>query len=171
MQIGTYAELLATSPSLLANLTHNIDENKCDKYSTEFETQKSKADSTYSENEEETESSAMLTDLEMKKEGNVSWRVYVAYWRAGLGFAFSFFLILFIYLAQQATSIFSNWWLVSWTVDESHRYRITSSCNVAIGQMNNSMRMMTNDQWKDHRNNRFYIYFGLLNISLLFQIS
>ncbi len=167
MQIGTYAELFATSSSF-ASLLHNIDQHEQQEYPTELERQQSIVDSICSENEDEKESSAMLNNIETKKEGTVSWHVYVAYWRAGVGFAFGFLLILLVYLVQQATSIFSNWWLVAWSDDEDHRYYIFKNCNSTIGQKNNSVRTMTDAEWKNNRNSRFYIYCGLLRIFLVF---
>jgi hypothetical protein len=169
--MGTYAELLASSPSLFASLLHNINQDQQQEHPNELKTQWSRVDSTYSENEDETESSVMLTNVDTKKEGSVSWHVYVAYWRAGVGFAFGFLLILLVYLVQQATSIFSNWWLVAWSDDENHRYHIFSDCNVTIGQINNSVRMMTGAEWKDQRNRKFYVYCGLLTVSFLFRMS
>ncbi len=167
MQIGTYADLFVTSSSF-ASLLHNIDQHEHEEHPAELEPQESIVDSTCSENEDEKESSPMLNNIETKKEGSVSWHVYAAYWRAGVGFAFGFLLILLVYTAQQAISIFSNWWLVAWSDDENYRYNIFNNCNGTIGQKNNSVRTMTDAEWKNNRNSRFYIYCGLLIIFLLF---
>ncbi|CAF1477796.1 unnamed protein product, partial [Rotaria sordida] len=67
---------------------------------------------------------------------------------------------------REGTSIFSNWWLAKWSDDESYRYRILNNCT-NIQNNNNTVWSMSNAEWSNHRNQRFYIYCVMVFILVL----
>ncbi|CAF4307933.1 unnamed protein product, partial [Rotaria sordida] len=72
---------------------------------------------------------------------------------------------------REATSIFSNWWLAKWNDDESYRYRISNNCtSIQNNNNNNTVWSMSNAEWNNHRNRRFYIYCVIIFIFVLMTL-
>ena len=169
--MGTYAELMSTSPSF-ARLLEDINQHKQEKTqerereegeqaSMTMIRQISKMGSMSSELNEEMEDLASLpTNIETKQEGTVKWQVYVAYLRSGVGVIVGVLLIVVMYSAQQAASLMSNWWLARWSNDESDRHRQYDNCSEMNDGGTNRVRAMSDDEWNVYRNHRFYTYCG-----------
>jgi hypothetical protein len=158
VQMGTYEELIASSP-VFARLLDNIYQQQ---HSIDLQKQQSIISSLYSENEKHEEVKSMTTNVEIKQECTVKWHVYVEYLRAGIGIVLGLFLIVFLFSSQQAAAILSNWWLAMWSDDESYRHRIFNNCTIMIIHKNNTIRDMSDLEWNVHRNRRFHIFCGLL---------
>ena len=97
------------------------------------------------------------TNVEIKQEGMVKWHVYTTYLRAGLGLIFGFLLMTSIFTVRELIAVFSDRWLAKWSDDESHRYRVPSNCT---NSSKSSILLMSETDWNNHRNRRFYIYCG-----------
>ncbi|CAF1332047.1 unnamed protein product [Didymodactylos carnosus] len=109
---------------------------------------------------------------ETKAIGNVKFRDYLDYFRAGAGLLMAFILIFVIFSMQQATAIFSNWWLVKWSDEESFRHSVipkSSNCSSPLSKVGSKIKTMSDAQWHLHRNEKFYIYCGI--IVILFIIT
>ena len=156
IHIGTYAELLSTSPSLIQNL-QDIDQ---DRGELVIETRRRQLTviSYASEKGTEEELATLLTYIDTKQEGTVKWNVYASYIKAGFGTSCCLFSIILIYIIQQAINIYSGWWLASWSDDESHRHRVFNVCLSNSEKKIDYIRSMNNNEWNAHRNQRFYIY-------------
>ncbi|CAF4018606.1 unnamed protein product [Rotaria sordida] len=156
VQIGTYIDLLDSSTSFarLLDDIHQFDQQ----HSIELHQQQSILSSTCSNVDEE-----MLTfskNVETKQKGAVKWYVYIVYLKAGVGIIMGLFIVIILPSVREATSIFSNWWLAKWNDDESYRYRISNNCTSIQNNNNNTVWSMSNAEWNNHRNRRFYIYCG-----------
>lgn len=169
--IGTYAELLATSPSF-ARLLEDINQHKQEKIqereqeqaSMSMMKQISKVGSISSEMNDEVEDlSSLPTNIETKQEGTVKWFVYMSYLRAGVGVIVGAVMIVIMYSAQQATSLMGNWWLARWSNDESDRHRKFDNCSQLNAGGMNRVRSMSDAEWNVYRNERFYTYCGKLH--------
>ncbi|CAF1560439.1 unnamed protein product, partial [Rotaria sordida] len=161
VQIGTYTDLLDSSTSF-ARLLDDIHQFE-QQHSIELHQQQSILSSTCSNVDEE-----MLTfskNVETKQKGAVKWHVYIVYLKAGVGIIMGLFIVIILSSVQEATSIFSNWWLAKWNDDESYRYRISNNCTSIQNNNNNTVWSMSNAEWNNHRNRRFYIYCGLYSIN------
>ena len=155
VQMGTYTDLLVSSSSFanLLDAVHQIEQQD----SIEFHRQQSIISSTYSDTDDETV--ALSKNVETKQKGMVKWHVYHAYLKAGIGIILGLFIVLILSSVREAASIFSNWWLAEWSDDESYRYRASYSCTNIHN--NNTIWSMSQTEWDNHRNRRFYIYLGL----------
>ncbi|CAF4394172.1 unnamed protein product [Rotaria sp. Silwood2] len=155
--MGTYAQLLDSS-SLFASLlkeTHQQQQNQ----SANLEKQSSIEDSNLIEKQDtETISSLPPTNIEMKQEGTIKWRVYVSYLQASVSLPIALLLIVLLFFAQQTTALFSTWWLAKLNDDESYRYQIFKNCTTMNIHKSNTMRLMNDYEWKEHRNREFYTY-------------
>ncbi len=166
MQMGTYVDLLSHSESfarLLEDINQHRQEQKQgnEQQSASLLKQISRLDSITQENGEEDnneEMKSLPTNVETKQEGTVKWGVYVSYLRAGVGVILGLFLIIITFSAQQAIALYSNWWLAEWSGDESHRYHIYANCTTAVDQKTNRIRSLSNIEWNEHRDRRFYTY-------------
>jgi len=165
--MGTYNDLLASS-SLFCDLLDNIHQHEQD-HSVDVP----------NENEQETpvdlfqlqsvinspifdkEDKKLVpsSNVETKQEGRLKWNVYVSYLRAGAGIVIGFILVSLVSGIQQFAYILSNWWLAAWNDDETYRHQIFTNCT--INQQNNTIWSLTDEQWNNYRNRRFYIYCGL----------
>jgi hypothetical protein len=158
VQMGTYHELISSSSSF-AHLLEDIHQQEQESL-INIQKQQSIISSIYSEKDNEEES---IINIDKKQEGSIKWNVYISYIKAGLGCAFSFFFILLILTAHQATFLYSSWWLAKWSDDESHRYKNFNNCTSKPLKNVNNLHSMTDYEWNTYRNKRFYMYCGKLN--------
>lgn len=166
VQMGTYEELMSSSLSF-ARLLEDINQHEQD-VEQEVEQEinilhkrSSKVDSISTEKcDEEQEDKPLATNIEIKQEGIVKWAVYVSYLRAGISLGLGGLILLTVYIGQQAISLASIWWFAEWSNDESHRYRVYNNCSTVNDPKTNRIRFMTEIEWNEHRNRRFYISCG-----------
>lgn len=156
VQMGTYNELLSSSTSF-SRLLEYINQHE-EEIRTNVQNQQSVISSIHSEKGDEEDLSNSYTHIDKKQEGIVQWHVYTSYIRAGLSSIFGFIILMLIFICQQGTAILSSWWLASWSDDESHRHGLFNNCTSIIVEKINNVRLLNNDEWNAHRNNRFYIY-------------
>ncbi|CAF0978516.1 unnamed protein product [Rotaria sordida] len=168
VQNGTYEQLLSSSPSF-ARLLEDINQHK-----QEYEEQpntllrkRSKIGSINSLQEDEEDLKSLPTNNEIKQEGIVRWSVYVSYLRAGISGVLGVLLLLTVFSVQQAISLSSNWWLAGWSNDEGHRHRLYNNCTNINDQKINRIRLMSDNEWNEHRNRRFYIFCGTVAILII----
>ncbi|CAF3968250.1 unnamed protein product [Rotaria sordida] len=163
IQIGSYTDLLASSTSFarLLDDIHQFEQQQ----SIELYQQQSIISSTCSNDDEEM--LALLKNVETKHKGTVKSHVYVAYLKAGVGIIMGLFIVIILPSVREGTSIFSNWWLAKWSDDESYRYRILNNCTTVQNNNNNTVWSMSNTEWNNHRNRRFYIYCVIVFILVL----
>jgi len=162
VQMGTYEELLVSSPEF-AQLLEDINQHELEQQqSVSLTNQRSMIGSIHSEKdvEEEEVVNSLPTNIERKEEGTVKLNVYVSYLRAGVGVIMGFVLILVIFSASQAIMIYSNWWLATWSDDESRRYRNSTNCMNIRDEKTDKIQRMNGVEWKNHRDQRFYILCG-----------
>ena len=157
--MGTYEELLATSTSF-AQLLEDIHQHEQELISNALTTQQSAIGSISSEKDSDDEKETLPTNLETKQQGTVRWHVYVAYLRAGVGLVLGVALILILFSAQQIVSISSDRWLADWSADNTRRYRNVTNCNNKLDQKVVRIQLMSDREWKIHRDQRFYIFAG-----------
>ncbi|CAF3686749.1 unnamed protein product [Rotaria sordida] len=163
VQIGTYTDLLASSTSFarLLDDIHQFEQQQ----SIELYQQQSIISSTCSDVDEEM--LALSKNVETKRKGTVKSHVYVAYLKAGAGIIMGLFIVIILSFVREGASIFSNWWLAKWSDDESYRYRILNNCTTVQNNNNNTVWSMSNAEWNNHRNQRFYIYCVIVFILVL----
>src|SRR5689334_22924858 len=116
VQSGTYTELMASSPVFI-RLLNNIYQQQ---HSQDLQKQQSIISSIHSQDEKQVETESIPINVEIKQEGTVSWYVYVAYLRAGIGIILGLLLIVFLFSSQQAAAILTNWWLAIWSDEEGY---------------------------------------------------
>lgn len=154
-QMGTYTKLLSSSPSF-AHLLEDIHQQGQESI-TNIQKQQSIISSTYSEEDNDEE---FTTNMDTKEEGSIRWNVYISYIKAGFGCAFGFIFLALIFIAHQVTTMYSSWWLATWSDDENHRYRNFNNCASEIPKDVKKLRLMTDNEWNTYRDQRFYIYCG-----------
>jgi hypothetical protein len=165
VQIGTYAELLGSSVSF-ARLLEDINQHKKKKEQeqeqqpTGLSHQVSKIGSICSEKEDEEDVNSLPNNAETKQEGTVKWNVHLSYLRAGAGLVSGLLVIVIVFSAQQATSIYSNWWLAGWSNDETHRNRVLNNCSNVRDNKINEIRSMNEIEWNTYRDRKFYTFCG-----------
>ncbi|CAF0960595.1 unnamed protein product [Rotaria sordida] len=174
--MGTYNDLLASSLlfyHLLDDMHQHEQEQSVDlhheheqEHPVDLCRQQSIINSTSSETEDEL--FVLSTSVETKQKGRLKWHVYAAYVRAGAGIVVGFLLVPLVLAVQQAVYIFSSWWLAAWNDDESYRHQIFDNCT--IGQQHNTIWSMTDAEWNNYRNRRFYIYWGIILIFVLITL-
>ncbi|CAF0825031.1 unnamed protein product [Rotaria sp. Silwood1] len=164
VQMGTYVELLSSSSSFTRLLEdiHQYEKH----FRANIQKQKSIISSIQFEKDNEEGLINLHTHIDKKQEGKIQWHVYKSYLKAGLGSVFGFIIILFIFTIQQATMMYSSWWLATWSDDESHRYSSFNNCTSGTMEKVNNIRLMNDIEWNAHRNERFYIYCILVGILL-----
>jgi hypothetical protein len=158
VQMGTYTELLSSSSSF-ARLLEDINQHE-EEIRIDVQKQQSIISSIYSEKEDEQDLSNSYTHIDKKQEGIVQWHVYSSYIRAGLSSILGFLFIMLIFVSQQAMTMYSSWWLASWSDDESHRHGLFNNCTSVIVEKISYIRSLNNAEWNTHRNHRFYTYCG-----------
>jgi hypothetical protein len=158
VQIGTYRELLSSAS--FAHLLENINQHEQEQQrrSVSLTKQLSRISSINLGKEEDIQSSLM--NIERKEEGTVKWNVYASYLRAGVGLILGLVLIITIFTTHQATILYSNWWLAEWNDDEDHRHRLYNNCTRILNHKMEKIRMMSDIEWNEHRNRRFYTFCG-----------
>ncbi|CAF1563220.1 unnamed protein product, partial [Didymodactylos carnosus] len=77
--------------------------------------------------------------MESKATGGVKVRVYLDYFRAGSGLFLGIFLVFVVFSLQQATAVFSNWWLARWSDAERFRHS-TASLNCTFTKADPKIR-------------------------------
>ena len=161
VQMGTYEELLQSS-STFAQLLEDINQHKLEQQqSVSLSHQQSIIGSINSEKDDiEEDSNSLSKNLETKQEGTVKWIVYISYLRAGIGVILGSLLILIVFSTQQTIGIYSNWWLVAWSNDESRRHQNLTNCMNIHENKTDEIHRMNDVEWNKHRNRRFYIFCG-----------
>jgi hypothetical protein len=156
--MGTYEELLASSSSF-AHLLDDIHQHELEEQqSIELQKEQSTVDLTIPETDGAKDALLPPTNVETKQKGMVKWHVYAAYLRAGIGLFLGFILITGIFSIREFIAVFSDRWLVKWSDDESHRYRVFSNCtNIS----KSTIQLMSDAEWNNHRNHRLYFYCGM----------
>ncbi|CAF0910972.1 unnamed protein product [Rotaria sordida] len=164
IQIGTYSELISSSTSF----SYLLDDSHQQRLgiSKHIQKQQSTISTIYSEKGDDDEEE-LMTNIDTKQEGSVKWNVYSSYIRAGLGCIFGFFFILLILVAHQAILLYSSWWLATWSDDESRRYKTFNQCTSITNKNMNNLYSMTENEWNEYRNRKFYIYCGITILLLL----
>jgi len=155
VQMGTYSELMSSS-SAFAHLLEDIHQQE-QELSINIQKQQSIISSIYSEKDDTDE---LMINIDTKQEGSIKWNVYTSYIKAGLGCVFGFGFILLFLTAHQLTSMYSSWWLATWSDDEGHRYRYFNNCMSETIENVNNLRSMTDNEWDMYRNRKFYTYCG-----------
>ena len=159
--LGTYNELLASSSSF-AKLLEDIHQHKKEKEEPGGTTRSlhaSKQSLQVPGGDDDEEISALVDDVDIKQEGTVGWRVYRSFIRAGLGSLLVVAVLVMLFVIQQTTTMFSRWWLASWSDDENHRHQIFYNCTKFQEQTKiDRIRRMSLTEWNDYRNNRLMTY-------------
>ena len=161
--MGTYAELLSSS-SIFAQLLEDINQHEQEQHSVALLNQRSMVGSISSEKDDQEDECMNLRgkNIETKQEGTVKWNVYVSYIQAGVGVIFGFLIIVFVFSAQQVTSIYSNWWLAAWSNDESRRYQNSTNCMNTRDKITDDIQRMSDAEWNTYRNRQYYLFCGEL---------
>lgn len=157
VQIGTYNELISTSASF-AHLLEDIHQQEQES-SIQVQNQLSVISSVYSEQNEEDD---LTVHTDTKQQGAIKLSVYLSYVGAGVGYILGFVVILMLLAARQATLMYSAWWLAKWSDDESHRYGNLSYCPSEITKNITNLYLMSNNQWNEYRNTKFFMFCGKL---------
>jgi hypothetical protein len=160
VQMGTYKELLISSPSF-SRLLDNIHQQEQEQ-PNDVHGKVNNQCMPLSENENEEEQQLLASqDLETKERGSVKGRVYLDYLRAGAGLVFGLILLISVFSTRETIVIFAAWWLAEWSEDEGHRHRLFNNCTETGNTKMNTIRSMNDVDWNDHRNKRFYYYCGM----------
>ncbi|CAF4061065.1 unnamed protein product [Rotaria sp. Silwood2] len=162
IQMGTYNELISSS-TLFAHLLEDIHQQK-QEFSRDIQKQQSTISTVHSE---EDEKEVLMTNIDTKQEGSIKWTVYSSYIKAGVGCIFGFLFILLFLTARQTIFLCSSWWLAIWSDDETHRYKTFDNCKSITAEKVNSLHSMTENEWNQYRNRKFYIYCGIIILLLL----
>ena len=161
VQLGTYKELLITSPAF-SRLLDNIHQQKQQEHSSDVKQECAASDTGLTEGDTEEEPFLAEDDVEMKETGAVKWHVYAGYLRAGVGLTIGPIWLIAIYTIREIISIFASRWLAEWSEDEDYRHSHSQNCTETTDQKINKIHSMTDAQWNKHRDHRFYFYCGLL---------
>jgi hypothetical protein len=164
IEMGTYAGLCSSSAPF-ARLLEDINQHQ---YRKEEEVevatstkQRSRISSSSEEKKEKDDTESLPTNIEGKQEGAVKWGDYKSYLRNNVVVVIWYiFLMITVFSAQQAASIYSNWWLAQWANDETSRYRVYNNCTGGLDEKTNRIRLMSDIDWSEYRNQRFYAYVG-----------
>ena len=170
--MGTYAELLASSASfrsLLANIHQQEQEQELE-HSKNIQRERMSRHVTFSEGENEEEGFLACDSLEMKEEGSVKWHVYMEYLRAGAGLVLGFTFLILLFGLREFATLFHGRWLAQWSEDEGHRHEEFNNCTASESEKMNAIRRMSDDEWNNYRNARFYFYCGLYSLDLYFAV-
>ncbi|CAF2103986.1 unnamed protein product [Rotaria magnacalcarata] len=166
VQYGTFTDLL-TSSSSFARLLDDIHQFE-QQNSIELHQQLSIISSTDSDIDGEI--LALSKNVEIKQKGKVKWHVYAAYLKAGFGIIVGLFVIFILSSLREALSMFSSWWLARWSDEESYRYQDLNNCTSLATNNNHTEWSMTNKEWNNHRNQRFYVYCVIVLILVIFTL-
>ena len=156
--MGTYAELVASSPEF-NRLLDNIHQQDDDVH--DGQRRHSTRRMTAIESGVDEDLSLLSDDLESKREGSVDCRVYVSYLRAGAGLLVGVVLVTLIFGLRETVSIFSSYWMAKWSDEESYRHRTSfSNCTEIVDSTFHRIASLSEPEWNQHRNDRFYVYCG-----------
>jgi hypothetical protein len=158
--MGRYDQL-RQMPSIthLLESVHQHDQSD-EPLTVSFERQQSVVESICSATSNEEKMPSPRTSVETQQEGRVSWHVFGAYLRAGIGLLPGLVLLFGLSSAQQGITIYSNWRLAMWSIDENSRYQIPHTCKSMISQQTNPIPDITDVQWNIQRNQNFFTYCG-----------
>jgi hypothetical protein len=159
IEMGTYAELLLSSPSF-NRLLDNIHQQEYER-PIDIQREYRPRGVTFSEGENEEEQLLTSETLEMKETGGVNWNVYIEYLQAGAGLALGLILLILIFTVREVASVFYSWWLAGWNEDESHRHHQFNNCTGSESKKMNIIRSMSDVEWNNHRNRKFYFFSGM----------
>ena len=160
VETGTYKELLEGSESF-GRLLENIHQQKQELHesATSNELKRLSRCLTISEADND-EPSPSTENLESREVGSVKWRVYVSYVQAGAGLIFGIFLMVLVFGAREAISIFYGWWLAQWSDDEGHRHRQFNNCSEVNHSIISPIKSMSTVEWNQYTERKFVIYAG-----------
>lgn len=163
LDIGTYQELLMKSPRF-SRLLKDIHQQGDDFVNVSSHRRQTVISTSLSDKKHVDELSTFVVSNDKKMEGTVNWRIYLDYTRAGLGSVFGLFLLALTFIAHQVFAMFSNWWLATWSDDESFRYDISGNCTPKADDQVTQIRTMSKHQWNEHRNRKFFIYLSKVTL-------
>lgn len=155
MHKGTYDELLQSMPSFI-HLLENIKQHEEQKFET-IQSQPSTISSKYSEANVDDEQSMLPVPNEEHINGNVDWKVYASYMRAGAGSLILFALVLSLFIIYQMIVKFTGRWLAAWSDEENIRQQSHTNCS-STSDIFHRIRFMNPVDWNRHRNHRYYVY-------------
>ncbi|UJR11087.1 hypothetical protein I4U23_015269 [Adineta vaga] len=103
--------------------------------------------------------SQSVPNMEGKREGIIRWQTYVEFVKAAVGLIIGFVIFVFTFCLREGIFVYNSWWLAKWTDDENYRYEININCtNITTDEQVLRIKLMTDSEWKIHRNYRFHIY-------------
>ncbi len=168
--VGTYNELRempSVAHLLEKSVNHHVQNEE--ELAVPFQRQQSAAESICSATSNEEEMASPRKSVETQQEGRVSLHVFSDYLRAGIGLLPGLILLVGLFSAQQGITIYSNWRLAMWSIDENSRHQISHTCKSIISGQSYPIRNITDVQWNIQQNQHFFTYCGLylfLNISV-----
>ena len=157
---GTYAEL-STNPLFQAIISHV---QPYQGVKQEIAGDADQANESQPPEAGETEDAPMLQQ-DARQEGIVKFSVYIKFIRAGIGIVGGI-LLLILYCVHQGLGMFNNWWLAVWSESEGQRYGLGYECrNETVVSRNGIGSNMTDVEWKQYKDTRFYVYAGMYDPS------
>lgn len=156
---GTYAELQASSP-VFRQMLFTINQQEQDAHPTSAQRHMSVDQRAIDDVADEDDPLLSTEDLEAQEKGSVKWRVYVQYLQAGAGVIVGAALILSTFGVREGIAAYASWWLAAWSEDEGYRHGVALNCTGMIGNKLQVIRSMSEDVWRYHHNQRFYLFCG-----------
>ena len=159
VETGTYKELLERSESF-GRLLENIHQQEQQENGPKSEGGKSTRCMSMSQKEDEDTSSFIEEMSETKEEGAVKYGVYSGYLKAAINMPLGILLLVVAFGVREVVVVFYNLWLANWSEDETLRHRYVSNCTSAGNAKVTMIRAMSDPEWNEYRNNRFYVFSG-----------
>ncbi|CAF0816466.1 unnamed protein product [Didymodactylos carnosus] len=96
--------------------------------------------------------------VEIKQTGKIHKKIFLEYFRAGLGI-FGMIILFLMFKSSASIFILANWWLGRWSNQERIRYETfdqisTMNCTIP---MDNRIKNMSTEEWLKERNRNFYV--------------
>ena len=164
-QAGTYNELLEGSESfgrLLENIHQREQEEEQEQQENgpESEARRATRCMTISKKEDEDRSSSNNEKDESKGEGSVKYGVYSGYLKAAVNMPLGILLLVVAFGVREVVVVLYSRWLGDWSEDETLRHRYLTNCTSAGNAKVTMIRAMSEPEWNEYRNNRFYVFSG-----------
>lgn len=135
---GSYDELMEKSPKF-KQLLENIDQQKEELNDSNVH-QESRAQArsmTISDSESE-DFTASIVSIEAKQDGSIKFKVYLSYLQAGVGSLIGSIILVLIFGAREATSIFFHRSLALWNNDPNSHVGFYANCTEQKMESTNS---------------------------------
>ena len=158
-QTGTYKELLERSESF-GRLLENIHQQEQQEDGPESEARRATRCMTISQKEDEDPSSSNNEMSETKGEGSVKYGVYSGYLKAAVNMPLGILLLVVAFGVREVVVVLYSRWLGDWSEDETLRHRYITNCTAAGNAKVTMIRAMSDPEWNEYRNNRFYVFSG-----------